>query len=95
MGCSIQFVSISRGIPDETALRHEVDANARERNAKATPVKWKFAARQNSTGTPQSHLDEPASTRHWPQVLRSRPSLGKETQLSCQPETKRFLAIFM
>ena len=35
---------LSRRIPDEPTLRREVDANVRDRNAKATPVKWKFTA---------------------------------------------------
>jgi hypothetical protein len=35
---------LSRRIPDEPTLRREVDANVRERNAKASPVKWKFTA---------------------------------------------------
>lgn len=37
---------LSRRIPDEPTLRHEVDANVRERNAKAIPVKWKFTAQE-------------------------------------------------
>ena len=35
---------LSRRIPDEPTLRREVNANVRERNAKASPVKWKFTA---------------------------------------------------
>lgn len=35
---------LSRRVPDEHTLRREVDANVRERNAKASPVKWKFTA---------------------------------------------------
>jgi hypothetical protein len=35
---------LSRRISDEPTLRHEVDTNVRERNAKAIPVKWKFTA---------------------------------------------------
>jgi hypothetical protein len=35
---------LSRRIPDEPTLCREVDANVRERNAKSTPVKWKFTA---------------------------------------------------
>ncbi len=35
---------LSRRIPDEPTLRREVNANVRERNAKACPVKWKFTA---------------------------------------------------
>ena len=38
---------LSRRISDELALRHEVDANVRERNAKAVPVKWKFTAQED------------------------------------------------
>lgn len=34
---------LSQRIADEATLRHEVDANVRERNAKAVPVKWKFS----------------------------------------------------
>ena len=30
-------------IPDEQTLRREVEANVRERNAKAAPVKWRFS----------------------------------------------------
>jgi hypothetical protein len=37
---------LSRRIPDEPTLRREVDANVRERNAKASPVKWKFTAQE-------------------------------------------------
>ena len=33
---------LSQRIADEDALRHEIDANVRERNAKAAPVKWRF-----------------------------------------------------
>jgi hypothetical protein len=33
---------LSRRIPDEATLRREVEANVRERNATATPVKWRF-----------------------------------------------------
>lgn len=33
-----------RRTPDEPTLHREVDANVRERNAKATPVRWKFTA---------------------------------------------------
>ncbi len=35
---------LSRRIPDEPTLCREVNANVRERNAKASPVKWKFTA---------------------------------------------------
>ena len=35
---------LSWRVPDEHTLRREVDANVRERNAKASPVKWKFTA---------------------------------------------------
>ena len=35
---------LSRRVPDEHTLRREVDSNVRERNAKASPVKWKFTA---------------------------------------------------
>lgn len=34
---------LSQRIPDEQTLRTEVQANVRERNAKATPVKWRFS----------------------------------------------------
>ena len=37
---------LSRRIPDETTLRLEVNANVRERNARASPVKWKFTAQE-------------------------------------------------
>jgi hypothetical protein len=33
---------LSQRIPDEPTLRREIDANVRERNAKAAPVKWRF-----------------------------------------------------
>jgi len=33
---------LSRRIPDEATLRHEVQANVRERNRKAQPVNWRF-----------------------------------------------------
>jgi len=33
---------LSQRIPDEDALRRQVEANVRERNLKATPVKWRF-----------------------------------------------------
>lgn len=33
---------LSQRIPDEDSLRQQVEANVRERNAKATPVKWRF-----------------------------------------------------
>lgn len=33
---------LSRRIADEDTLRKEVEANVRERNAKAIPVKWRF-----------------------------------------------------
>jgi hypothetical protein len=33
---------LSQRIPDEDTLRQQVEANVRERNAKALPVKWKF-----------------------------------------------------
>jgi DDE superfamily endonuclease len=33
---------LSQRIPDEQTLRREVEANVRERNAKAAPVKWRF-----------------------------------------------------
>jgi len=33
---------LSQRIPDEDTLRRAVEANVRERNAKATPVKWRF-----------------------------------------------------
>ena len=35
---------LSRRIADEPTLRREVNANVCERNAKASPVKWKFTA---------------------------------------------------
>lgn len=34
---------LSQRIPDELTLRQEIDANVRQRNARATPVKWKFS----------------------------------------------------
>ena len=34
---------LSQRIPDEQTLRREVEANVRERNAKAAPVKWRFS----------------------------------------------------
>jgi len=34
---------LSQRIANEETLRREVDANVRERNAKAVPVKWKFS----------------------------------------------------
>ena len=34
---------LSQRIPDEDTLRQQVQANVRERNAKAIPVKWKFS----------------------------------------------------
>ncbi len=34
---------LSQRIADEETLRREVDANVRERNTKAVPVKWKFS----------------------------------------------------
>ena len=34
---------LSQRIPDEQTLCREVEANVRERNAKATPVKWRFS----------------------------------------------------
>lgn len=37
---------LSRRIPDETTLRLEVNANVCERNARASPVKWKFTAQE-------------------------------------------------
>jgi hypothetical protein len=33
---------LSQRIPDEDTLRQQVAANVRERNAKASPVKWRF-----------------------------------------------------
>lgn len=33
---------LSQRIPDESTLRRVVEANVRERNSKAAPVKWKF-----------------------------------------------------
>jgi hypothetical protein len=33
---------LSQRIPDEDSLRQQVEANVRERNAKAAPVKWRF-----------------------------------------------------
>jgi len=33
---------LSQRIPDEQTLRREVEANMREHNAKAAPVKWRF-----------------------------------------------------
>ena len=33
---------LSQRIPDEDTLRRQVEANVRERNAKAAPVKWRF-----------------------------------------------------
>lgn len=33
---------LSQRIPDKDTLRREVEANVRERNVKATPVKWRF-----------------------------------------------------
>lgn len=33
---------LSQRIPDEDTLRQQVTANVRERNAKASPVKWRF-----------------------------------------------------
>lgn len=33
-------------IPDEAALRRHVEANLKERNAKAEPVKWRFSTQQ-------------------------------------------------
>lgn len=35
---------LSPRIPDEATLRREIDANVSKRNAKATPVKWRFTA---------------------------------------------------
>lgn len=34
---------LSQRIADEETLRREVEANVRERNAKAIPIKWKFS----------------------------------------------------
>lgn len=34
---------LSQRIPDEDTLRRQVEANVRERNTKAIPVKWKFS----------------------------------------------------
>lgn len=34
---------LSQRIPDEETLRQQVEANVRERNAKAAPVKWRFS----------------------------------------------------
>jgi hypothetical protein len=33
---------LSQRIADEASLRREVEANVRERNAKAAPLKWRF-----------------------------------------------------
>jgi hypothetical protein len=33
---------LSQRIADEDSLRREIEANVRERNAKAAPVKWRF-----------------------------------------------------
>ncbi|MDP2795632.1 MAG: hypothetical protein Q8O25_16375 [Sulfurisoma sp.] len=33
---------LSRRMPDEDTPRRQVEANVRERNAKAVPVKWRF-----------------------------------------------------
>ena len=41
---------LSQRIPDEESLRRQITANIRERNAKATPVKWKFST-QNARRT--------------------------------------------
>jgi transposase len=37
---------LSRRIPDEATLRREVEANVKERNAKASPVKWRFTTQE-------------------------------------------------
>lgn len=38
----LSHMCLSQRIPDEVTLRRHVDANIRERNAKAIPVKWQF-----------------------------------------------------
>jgi len=40
---------LSQRIPDEETLRREITANVAERNARATPVKWKFTAQRART----------------------------------------------
>lgn len=37
---------LSQRIPDKETLRHEVEANVRERNVKATPVNWRFTTQE-------------------------------------------------
>ena len=37
---------LSQRIPDEETLRKHVTANVNERNAKASPVKWKFTTQE-------------------------------------------------
>lgn len=37
---------LSQRIPDEETLRQHVEANVRERNIKASPVKWKFTTQE-------------------------------------------------
>lgn len=38
---------LSQRIPDEDTLRQQVQANVRQRNAKAIPVKWKFSTQDD------------------------------------------------
>lgn len=40
---ALSNMCLSQRIPDEDILRQQVEANVRERNAKAIPVKWKFS----------------------------------------------------
>jgi hypothetical protein len=37
---------LSQRIPDKASLRREIGANIRARNAKATPVNWRFTTQQ-------------------------------------------------